>query len=192
MRPCDTGLLLIDAQERLLKVVPDSARIIWNCRRLLDAANILSVRAAVTEQYPERLGATEPSLAERIAAPAHAKLAFSAGACGELFAQWRAEKVERILLCGIETHVCVAQTAFDLLAAGYQVFVPADAVGTRWPIDHEIGLRRMESSGVVITTTEAAIFEWCERAGTPEFKLVSALAKELPPGNGAIVGFRAQ
>jgi hypothetical protein len=192
MRPCDTGLLLIDAQERLLKVVPDAARIIWNCRRLLDGANILSVRTAVTEQYPERLGATEPCLAERIAAPAHAKLAFSAGACGELFSLWRAERVERVLLCGIETHVCVAQTAFDLLAAGYQVFVAADAVGTRWPIDHEVGLRRMEASGVVITTTEAAIFEWCERAGTPEFKLVSPLAKELPPGDGPLVGFGAR
>lgn len=192
MRPSDTALLLIDAQERLLNVVHNAPRIIWNCRRLLDGANILSVRTAVTEQYPEKLGATEPSLAERIAAPAHAKLAFSAGACGELFSQWRAEQVERVLLCGIETHVCVAQTAFDLLAAGYQVYVAADAVGTRARVDHEIALRRMESSGVVITTTEAALFEWCERAGTPEFKQISALAKETPPGDAPIVGFHVK
>ena len=192
MRPADTALLLIDAQERLLNVVHEAPRIIWNCRRLLDGANILSVRTAVTEQYPEKLGATEPTLAERIAAPAHAKLAFSAGACGDLFSLWRAEQVERVLLCGIETHVCVAQTAFDLLAAGYQVYVAADAVGTRARIDHEVALRRMESSGVVITTTEGALFEWCERAGTPEFKQISALAKETPPGDAPIVGFHVK
>jgi hypothetical protein len=165
--------------------------VVWNCRRLLDGANVLSVRTAVTEQYPEKLGATEPSLAERIAAPAHAKLAFSAGECGELFALWRAEQVERVLLCGIETHVCVAQTALDLLAAGYQVYVAADATGSRWRHDHEIALRRMESSGAVITSTEAALFEWCERAGTPEFKQISALAKEPRPGEAPVVGFRA-
>ena len=192
MRPSDTALLLIDAQERLLNVVHEGPRIVWNCRRLLDGANILSVRTAVTEQYPEKLGPTEPSLAERIAAPAHSKLAFSAGACGELFAQWRAEQVERVLLCGIETHVCVAQTAFDLLAAGYQVYLAADATGTRARIDRDVALRRMESAGVTITTTEAALFEWCERAGTPEFKQISALAKELPPGDAPIVGFHAK
>ena len=191
MRACDTGLLVVDAQERLLAVVPGAERIVWNCRRLLDGAAVLSVRTAVTEQYPEKLGATDATLAERIAAPAHAKLDFSCGACGELFELWREERVERVILCGIETHVCVAQTAFDLLAAGYQVYVAADAVGSRWSYDHDISLRRMESSGVTITTTEAALFEWCERAGTPEFKQISALAKELPPGEGPIVGFHA-
>lgn len=191
MRACDTGLLLVDAQERLLAVLPRAERIVWNCRRLLDAAGILSVRTALAEQYAEKLGPTAAALAERIAGPAHAKLDFSAGACGELFALWRAEHVERVLLCGIETHVCIAQTAFDLLAAGYQAYVAADAVGSRWSYDHEIALRRMESSGVTITTTEAVLFEWCERAGTPQFKQISALAKELPPGEEPIVGFHS-
>jgi nicotinamidase-related amidase len=75
----------------------------------------------------------------------------------------------------------VQQTALDLLAAGFQVFVAADAVTSRAPIDFEIALRRMESTGTVVTTTEAAIFEWSERAGTPEFRQISALAKESPP-----------
>jgi nicotinamidase-related amidase len=86
-----------------------------------------------------------------------------------------------VLLAGIETHVCIQQTALDLLAAGYQVYLAADAVAARHAIDHEIALRRMESSGVVLTTTEAAIFEWCEQAGTPEFRRISQLAKEAPP-----------
>ncbi len=86
-----------------------------------------------------------------------------------------------MLLCGIETHVCIAQTAFDLTADGWLVYVPVDAVGTRHAIDHETALRRMEAAGVVLTTTEAAMFEWCRVAGTAEFKQLSALAKEVGP-----------
>jgi nicotinamidase-related amidase len=181
MRPVDTALLVIDAQERLLPVVPGASRITWNCRRLLDGARILGVRTAVTEQNPEKLGPTAAVLAERLTGSAYGKMDFSCGACGGLFAPLQAEGVHRVLLCGIETHVCVQQTALDLLAAGYQVFVAADAVGARGACDHDVALRRMESSGVVLTTTEAALFEWCERAGTPEFRQISALAKESPP-----------
>jgi nicotinamidase-related amidase len=181
MRRGDTVLLAVDVQERLLAVVPDARRITWNCRRLLDGARILGVRTAVTEQNPEKLGPTAALLAERLADAPHAKLAFSCAACGDLFPTWRAEDVQRVLVCGIETHVCVAQTAFDLLAAGYQVLIAADAVGARGALDHEIALRRLDSAGAVITTTEAALFEWCELAGTPEFRQISALAKEARP-----------
>jgi isochorismate hydrolase len=108
-------------------------------------------------------------------------LAFSCGACGEVFAEWRVAGIERVLVCGIETHVCVAQTVFDLLAAGYQAFVAVDAIGSRHALDHEVALRRMESSGATLTTVEAALFEWCERAGTDEFRQISALVKEAAP-----------
>jgi hypothetical protein len=165
----------------LLAVVPHAARITWNCRRLIDGGQILGVPVAVTEQNPEKLGATAPELVERIARPPQAKLAFSCGACGDIFAPLEAEGIERVLLCGIETHVCVQQTALDLLAAGYRVYVAADAVGSRNDLDHELALRRMDSSGAVITTTEAALFEWCEVAETPEFRQISALAKEKEP-----------
>ena len=86
-----------------------------------------------------------------------------------------------MLVCGIETHVCIQQTALDLAAAGFGVYVAVDAVGTRHAVDQETALRRMESAGIVLTTTEAAMFEWCSQAGTPEFKQISALAKESPP-----------
>ena len=181
MSPADTALLVVDVQSRLLAVEPDGARVTWNCRRLLDAAQILGVRAAATEQYPEKLGPTEPQLADRIASAIPAKMTFSCGSCGELFAGWHAAGIHRVLVCGIETHVCVQQTVLDLLAANYQVFVAADAVGARHAIDHEIALRRMEASGALLTTTEAAMFEWCGVAGTPEFKQISALAKEQSP-----------
>lgn len=179
----DAALLVVDVQQRLVPAIPHARQIIWNCRRLLDGARELGVPAAMTEQNPEKLG---PTVAELVAAhngPVFAKMAFSAGECGELFAQWREAGVERVLVCGIETHVCVAQTALDLLAAGYQTFVAADAVGSRAMHDYEFALRRLESSGVTITTVEAALFEWCERAGTPEFRQISALVKKPAPAD---------
>ena len=180
MNAIDTGLLVVDAQEKLLAVIPERARIVWNIRRLLDAAAILGVPIAGTEQYPDKLSPTVPELKERIG---HApdKLAFSACVCGEIFERWSSDARDRVLVCGIETHVCVAQTAFDLTAAGFAVYVAVDAVGSRQKIDQDTALRRMESAGIILTTTEAAMFELCRTAGTPEFKQISALAKETPP-----------
>lgn len=181
MTVADTALLVIDMQARLAPVVPGAARIVWNCGRLLSGAKILGVRAWITEQNPQKLGPTAPELAALHAGAALAKMAFSCGACGEIYAEWRKLGIERVLLCGIETHVCVAQTAFDLLAAGYQVYVAVDAIGARGALDHDIALRRLESSGAVLTTVEAALFEWCEQAGTPEFREISALVKQAVP-----------
>lgn len=180
MRREDSALLVIDAQVKLLELVPDRARIVWNIRRLLDAATALGVPFAATEQYPDKLSPTEPVLKERIGR-APEKLCFSAGACGEIFERWRADARARILVCGIEAHVCVMQTALDLVAAGFEPYVAVDATGSRYEIDCDTALRRMESAGVILTTTETAMFEWCRTAEAPEFKKISALAKEKPP-----------
>jgi nicotinamidase-related amidase len=176
----DSALLVIDAQEKLLSVVPDRKKIVWNIRRLLDAATELGVAIAGTEQYPDRLSPTVPELKERIG-PAPDKLCFSACVCGEIFDRWRSEDRYRVLLCGIETHVCILQTALDLAAAGFEPYVAVDAVGARESVDHDTALRRMESAGVILTTTETAMFEWCRTAEVPEFKKISALAKEKLP-----------
>ena len=180
MNATDTGLLVVDAQKKLLAVVPGAERIVWNIRRLLDAAKLFGLPPAATVQYPEKLGPMPPELLERLDTPV-AKLTFSGAACGPSLAQWKTDGRYRVLVCGIETHVCIAQTAFDLTADGWLVYVPVDAVGTRHAIDHETALRRMEAAGVVLTTTEAAMFEWCRVAGTAEFKQLSALAKEASP-----------
>jgi nicotinamidase-related amidase len=176
----DTALLVVDMQEKFLAVIPDFARIIWNCRRLLDAATALGLPIAATEQYPEKLGATVPELNERIG---HApdKKVFSACVCGEIFERWRADGRFRVLVCGIESHVCVMQSAFDLTAAGFEVYLAVDASGSRHAVDYATALRRMESAGIILTTTEAAMFEWCSTADAPEFKTISALAKEKSP-----------
>jgi nicotinamidase-related amidase len=176
----DTALLVVDAQEKLLAVLPNHGRIVWNIRRLLDAARALGVPMAATEQYPEKLGPTPPELRKHLGS-VPSKLRFSACACSEIFERWKVDGRFRVLLCGIETHVCVMQTALDLAAAGFEPYIAVDAVGARHSVDHETALRRMDSAGVILTTTEAAMFEWCREAGTPEFKLISALVKELPP-----------
>lgn len=176
----DSALLVVDAQEKLLEIIPGSKRIIWNIRRLLDAAAALGVPFAATEQYPDRLSPTVPELKERIG-PAPDKMCFSACVCGDIFEGWKNDNRYRVLLCGIETHVCIMQTALDLVAAGFEPYVAVDAVGARYAVDHETALRRMESAGVILTTTEMAMFEWCRTAETPEFKKISALAKEKPP-----------
>jgi nicotinamidase-related amidase len=178
----DAALLVVDMQGKLLPLIPGHQRLIWNCRRLIDGAKILGVPTAATEQYPQGLGPTAPELAERLN-PIPAKLAFSCGERSEIFSAWRERGIWKLLVCGIETHVCVGQTVHDLLAEGFRVYVAADAVGARGPLDHEIALRRMDSAGATLTTTEAALFEWCGRAGSPEFKQISQLVREAPPGN---------
>jgi nicotinamidase-related amidase len=180
MNADDTGLVVVDVQERLAHLVLDSPRVIWNCRRLLDGAKTLGVRIAATEQYPERLGTTVEPLLSRLPERAP-KLAFSGAWCTRHLQTWRDEGVFRVLMCGIESHVCIQQTAFDLMAQGMMVYVAADAVSARHRADHEFALRRLESGGAILTSTEAALFEWCRVAGTPQFKLIMALAKETPP-----------
>jgi nicotinamidase-related amidase len=176
----DAALLVVDMQGKLLPLIAGHQRVIWNCRRLIDGAKVLGVPLAATEQYPQGLGPTTEELAPRLG-PIPGKLAFSCGECAEIFAGWRERGIWKILVCGIETHVCVGQTVHDLLADGFRVFVAADAVGARGPLDHDIALRRMDSSGATLTTTEAALFEWCGRAGSPEFKQISQLIRESPP-----------
>jgi nicotinamidase-related amidase len=180
MSPDDTALLVIDVQEKLIGLLPEHERIVWNVRRLIDGARILGVALAATEQYPRGLGRLVADLAGRLPPPVE-KIEFSCRGCDEVWTSLRERGVHKILVAGIETHVCVGQTVHDLLADGYRVYVPVDAVGARFAVDHETALRRMESAGATLTTTEAALFEWCERAGTDPFKQISALVREPPP-----------
>ena len=177
----DSALLVVDVQEKLLPLIPGSRRMVWNIRRLIDGAKILGVPVAATEQYPQGLGPTVPELAAKLG-EIPAKVMFSCGECGELFAGFRDRGIWKILVCGIETHVCVGQTVHDLLGEGFRVYLAVDAVAARGQIDHDIALRRMDSAGATLTTTEAALFEWCGRAGSPEFKQISQLVREQPPG----------
>ncbi len=180
MGPANSALLIIDIQEKLLPLIRGRSRLVWNARRLIDGAAILEIPVAVTEQYPRGLGATVAELASRLPAPAE-KLRFSCSECASIFEQWKSAGRFKIAIAGIETHVCVQQTALDLIADGFDVYLCVDALGTRHAIDHDVALRRLESSGATLTTCEAALFEWCQQAGTDSFRSISQLVRESPP-----------
>ncbi|NQT41046.1 MAG: hydrolase [Planctomycetes bacterium] len=180
MSPADTALLVVDVQERLIGAMPHRNRLVWNIRRLIDGAGVLEMPVVATEQYPRGLGPTVGELAERLG-EIPSKLTFSCGGCPEIFDQLRRRDVFRVLVAGIEAHVCVAQTVLDLMADGWRVYVAVDAVGSRFEIDYRTALARMESAGATLTTTEAALFEWCQTADRPEFRQISRLAKESAP-----------
>jgi len=182
MSRADTALLVVDVQEKLLPVIRGGERIVWNIRRLLDGAKLLGVRVAATEQYPEKLGPTAAVLRERLGGVA-TKLTFSCGGCAEIFDGFRDSGVFKVLVVGVESHVCVQQTVLDLLSDGFRVYLAVDAVGSRYEIDDQTALRRMDSAGATLTTTEAALFEWCDVAGTPEFRQISQLVREQPPAD---------
>ncbi len=180
MSPHDTALLVVDVQQKLIGLLAGQQRLVWNVRRLLDGAAALGLRVVASEQYPQGLGKMLPELAQRLG-PVPEKVLFSCRGCENLFEPLQTDGIFRILVCGIESHICVQQTVLDLIAAGFRVYVAVDAIGARGQMDHEIALRRMESSGATLTTTEAALFEWCQTSARPEFKQISALVKEQPP-----------
>ena len=174
----ESRLLIVDMQERILPVIDGHELVTANCLKLVEAAQILDVPVTATEQYPKGLGATVSALAERLP-DRPSKIEFSCLNCLD----WNEtgsdpEGRYKVVVAGIEAHVCVLQTVLDLLSQGFRVFVAADAVGSRKRIDRDIALQRMTSSGAVITTTESVLFEWCERAGTSEFKAISRLVRD--------------
>lgn len=176
----DSALLIVDVQDKLVRLIPEHPRLIWNLGRLLDAAAALHVHVAATEQNPARLGRTVTELAARLPLP-EGKQAFSCGACGSVFAEIRRRELAKLIVVGIETHVCIQQTVCDALAGGWLVYVAVDAVGSRNAVDHTTALRRMESCGATLTTTESVLFEWCQTADRPEFKRISELVRQSPP-----------
>ncbi|WP_240928062.1 hydrolase [Thalassoroseus pseudoceratinae] len=174
-------LLIVDVQEKFVPHISGAARVIEGCRRLLTGAKILDVPAVATEQYPKGLGPTVSPLADFFEDRPD-KLRFSAA---ELLPWSLNEDDEQtrdqIVIAGIETHICILQTAFDLMERGLRVFIVADAVSSRSTTHHELALKRLRDGGAVITTTESVLFEWCEVAGTDTFKQISQLVREPLP-----------
>jgi nicotinamidase-related amidase len=172
------GLVVVDVQQRLLPAIFEKERVLQNVLRLIQGAAILKVPVFATEQYRKGLGPTVPEVAAAIPgfAPME-KLAFSACGAAGFVTALKKRKVSEAILCGIEAHVCVTQTCLDLLQERARVFVVADAVSSRTPENYRSGLDRMRAAGAVIVSTEMALFELLERAGTEEFKQVLALVK---------------
>jgi isochorismate hydrolase len=170
-------LLIVDVQEKLTPAIPNVDQMISNCKRLITGAKILGVPVFATEQYPKGLGPIVPELASLLG-DRPAKVRFSCAEClGWGFAAEQSDDRHQVVVAGMEAHVCVLQTVLDLLAHGFRVFVPADSVASRSEFDWDVALQRMSACGATITTTESVLFEWCEVAGTPEFKRISQLIK---------------
>lgn len=171
----DSVVVVVDVQEKLLPHIHKCEQLERNVGRLVQGANLANVPVLSTEQYPQGLGATVGSIAGLLDKPSCEKLSFSCMGCEQFRESLAATERRKVLLCGMETHICVQQTAFDLLSAGYCVFLVVDAIGSRSPGDCEVALRRMETGGAVVATVEMCLFEWCERAGTELFKSVRKL-----------------
>lgn len=174
----NSTLLVVDVQDKLLAVMPDAPGLIRDVGFLLDVANLLQIPARATEQYPQGLGPTNAELVRRLKGELPAKVAFSCCGAPGLIGELRQLGRPNIVVAGMETHVCVLQTVLDLLADGLQVFVAADAVQSRFRVDHDIALRRMERAGSVLTTSETTAFEWLGGSDHPQFKAVSKLVQE--------------
>lgn len=177
LRSATCGLLVVDVQEKLMPFIPRRQELVRNVRYLLEAAKALQIPAQATEQYPKGLGPTVPELASYFAERPD-KVAFSCCEIPGLAERFQVAHRTKVLVVGIETHVCVLQTVLDLLAEGLEVFVATDAVASRYQHDHDVALRRMEKAGAILTTTETSLFEWVGQAGTPEFKIISKLVQE--------------
>ena len=173
----DSALLVIDVQDKLLAKMPDVPRLVGNIAFLIDAARLLDVPVAATEQYPKGLGPTTAELAQRLPVRPD-KVVFSCCAIPAVVEGFRAAARPKVILAGMETHVCVLQTALDLLSQDFRVYIPVDAVGSRFAIDHEQAIRRLDRAGAIITTSETAVFEWLGGSNHPRFKQVSALIQE--------------
>ena len=170
-------------QERLIRAMNGFERTVWNARRILDAANVLDLKVVATEQNPEKLGLTLPSLSERINIGRMNKMCFSAAQCSELNEFIQKEHVSSIIIIGIETHVCVLQSALEFQSMGFNTHVVSDAVASRSAYDHDIAIERLRADSVTVTSTEAAIFELCGTAERQEFKRISSLIKETLSDN---------
>ena len=176
----DSVLLVIDVQERLLPHIDDQANVLKFCQRIVQTASRLAVPIVCTEQYPKGLGPTVAPLKELLAGvEVREKTAFSCCGADGFVDSLRSLGRRQVVVIGIEAHVCVEQTVLDLLAAGFAIYVAADAVSSRRPLDRFVALDLMRQAGAVVTTTEAVMFQWLKVAGTSEFKDVSRLVREL-------------
>ncbi len=182
--PDRAALLVIDLQEKLLPLIARRESILRRASLMIRGAGVFDLPIVVTEQYPDGIGRTDERLAALLkptGTRVFEKTAFSCAGDEAIRARLREIDRDQIVVCGIESHVCVQQTALDLLTSDYDVYVCADAVGSRARADHDVALDRLRQAGAMVTTVESVLFELCERCGTERFKRMLALIKSSPP-----------
>lgn len=177
----NTSLVVIDMQERLMNAIPEESReaTIDNAVTMIEAAKTLHIPITITEQYPRGLGPTVDKIRVAIGdkfEPVE-KVVFSCARSPEFESKLNDINRKEVIVVGVETHVCVLQTAMDLINSGYTVYVPADVVTSRKELDWQRGISLIEKSGAIVGTKETFLFQLLERAGTDEFKTIAKLVK---------------
>ena len=164
------ALLIIDIQEKILRPIFNKDSIIKNIKKLINAYQILEENIFVSEQNPIKLGVTIPELLPKPGFKKIEKMEFSLANIPEFLKELKNKKITNLIVCGIETHICVQQTVLDCLQKGFEVILISDAMSSRNRLDHKIALQSMAQRGAFLTTTESIIFELCKTAERKEFK----------------------
>lgn len=176
--PVESVLLVIDLQQSFLKIIHESERVLSRSEFLCRAARVFDVPILASEQYPSRMGGTDPrfdGLLNKIVG----KMEFSAAANPEFMKTLEATGRRQAVIVGIETHICVSQTALDLQAKGYDVVVCPDALSSSSPDRHKLGMERLRDAGIIPVHSEAVAYEWCHRADDPRFKDLLSAVKQF-------------
>ena len=172
------GLLIIDAQEKIIRPIANKNDVIKNIKIVLDVMQILGKDIYVSEQSPDKLGSTISSLIPESNFKLFQKVDFSIGRNNKLLDDLSIQEINNLIVCGFETHICVQQSVCDFLREGYKTYIISDAMASRNLIDHEIGLQRMLAEGATIASSESIIFELCKTSSRKEFKQISNIVKQ--------------
>lgn len=167
-------LLLVDIQEKLISGIYQSEKLVDNCRWLIKTAQLFNIPVMASEQYPRGVGPTVDTLRKLISKGSiQDKLIFSCADSPECLVMIEQQQRNQIVIVGMESHVCVLQTALRLNELGKDVFVVADAISSRDPLDTELAIARMSKAGIHIVSREMVGFEWLRGSGAPQFKTFS-------------------
>jgi nicotinamidase-related amidase len=174
----DTALIVIDMQSKLYPFIHEYEQLTKNCIRLIEGLKVLDVPIIVTQQYTPGLGGTIEPINKAIGEYTHIeKMCFSCYGDNNFISELKKLGRKNILLAGIESHVCVLQTALDLIENGYQPVLVEDCVSSREPNNKRIAVERMRDAGAIITTYESILFELTVLCGTDEFKKIVKIVK---------------
>ena len=178
LTPENSLLLIIDVQEKLVNAL-DKDIIVKRVTNLAKSARLLDIPVVVTEQYPKGLGKTVETLSAAFAEdiPVFEKVTFNALEADGVLEKIKSYGRKQIVICGIETHICVHQTAAALLREGFEVYVVKDACASRNKYEFKQGIELMESNGAKVTCVEIVLFEWLKTAKNPHFKEIQTLIK---------------
>lgn len=178
LAPETTLLVVIDVQGNLARVVNDSEAAIHAVAQLVQGAKLLEIPVLLTEQVPEKIGQTIPEIAGLLPGQADLpRVHFSIWQDAAVQQAMRSSGRRQVLLCGFEAHICLYQSSLDLIAAGFEVYLAADAVSSRNPFNKAIALQELANQGVHLTTVEMALFSLLRSAEHPAFKQISRLIK---------------